>query len=75
VWAAVKRSRKRWGITYCGTTDQLKRVSRLPAPAGDRSQTKYWKEAIWHRRKRYNLPEIEEVRTIWQDYMRLAKDV
>jgi hypothetical protein len=75
VWAAAKRSRKHWEILFCGTAEQLKRVSRLPAPAGDRSQTKRWKEAIWHRRKRYTLPEIEEVQTIWKDYLRLAQHV
>ena len=75
VWAAAKRSRKHWEIIFCGTTEQLKRVSSLPVPSGDRLQIKHWKEAIWHRRKRYTLPEIEEVRTIWKDYLRLAQHV
>lgn len=75
VWAAAKRSRKHWEILFCGTMEQLQRVSRLPAPSGDRLQIKHWKEAIWHRRKRYTLPEIEEVRTIWKDYLRLAQHV
>ncbi|GAI26971.1 unnamed protein product, partial [marine sediment metagenome] len=30
---------------------------------------------IWYKRKRYILPEMEEVRLIWKDYMRLVKDV
>ncbi|MBL7083771.1 MAG: hypothetical protein ISS41_09100 [Candidatus Aminicenantes bacterium] len=75
VWAAVKRGRKNWEILYSGTAEQLKRVSTLPSPAGDRSQIKLWKKVIWHRRKRNTPPEIEDVRIIWNDYMRLAQHV
>jgi len=75
IWAAAKKSRKHWEIIFCGTVEKLKRVKKLPAPAGIKSQIKHWKEAIWYRRKRYTPPEIEEVRTIWKDYLRLAKHV
>ncbi|MCG8606144.1 hypothetical protein MJD09_14305 [bacterium] len=75
MWAATKRGRKHWEILFCGTVEQLKRISKLQGPAGNRSKIKHWKEAIWHRRKRYTLPEIQEVRTIWKDYVRLAQHV
>lgn len=75
IWAAAQRGRKQWEIIFCGPTEQLKTISNLPAPTGKRSKQRQWKEAIWHNRKRYTLPAIEEVREIWENYLRLAKNV
>jgi len=75
VWAVTKSKRKNWQVHFCGNPNQLKRVVSLPTPSGNRARIKRWKEAIWHKRKRCVPPEMEEVRLIWKDYMRLAKDV
>jgi len=75
IWAAVKRNHKHWELHFCGTPEQIKRVSELPASAGDRSQIKFWKKVIWHRRKRYAIPEIVEIQEIWNNYLRLAQHV
>lgn len=75
VWAVAKLKKKQWKVYFCGNPNQLKRVASLPTPAGNRASVKRWKEVIWYKRKRYILPEMEEVRLIWKDYMRLAKDV
>lgn len=75
VWVAAKRSRKNWDLIFCGTPEQLGKVPKLSASTRDRSLTKLWKKVIWHRRKRYLLPEIKEVVTIWNDYLEIAKNV
>ena len=75
LWAAAKVRRKKWKLFFCGPSEKLKRISQLPDSIGDSSPVKSWKEAIWIRRKRYILPEIEEVRKIWKDYVRLAQNV
>jgi len=75
VWAAAKRRRNQWELYFCGTVEQIKRISELPTPTGNRSQIKNWKKVIWYRRKRYALPEIIEIREIWNDYLRLAQHV
>lgn len=75
VWAVAKLKKKQWKVYFCGNPNQLKRVASLPTPAGNRASVKRWKEVIWYNRKRYILPEMEGVRLIWKDYMRLVKDV
>jgi len=75
VWAITKLNRKQWEVNFCGKPDQLKRIKSLPSPSGDKSAIKLWKEAVWHKRKRYILPEIKELQQIWNDYMRLGKNV
>ncbi len=75
VWAVAKLRKKQYKVYFCGNPNQLKRVSSLPTPAGNRASIRHWKEVVWYKRKIYILPEMEEVRLIWKDYMRLAKDV
>ena len=65
----------RLNFSHSNWEEHLKRVLTLPDPTGNRTSIKRWKEIIWHRRKKHILPEIEEVRTIWKDYVRLAKNV
>lgn len=75
VWAAVKISRKHWQIMFCGKPHHLQRLSKLPKPSGDRASIKQWKKMVWHMRKRYCLPKLAEVRSVWKDFTRLAKNV
>lgn len=75
VWAAVKKSKKSWQIIFCGKPHQLQRRSKLPPPSGDRASIKQWKKMVWHMRKRYCLPELAGVRSIWENFSRLAKNV
>ncbi|MCH7534644.1 MAG: hypothetical protein IH948_02675 [Bacteroidetes bacterium] len=75
VWVAVKMGRKKWDLIFCGTPEQLEKVPKPLASTRDTSLTKQWKNVIWHRRKRYLLPEIKEVVTIWNVYLEVAKNV
>lgn len=75
VWAIACRSRKDWDVFFCGTTDQRK-IGYFPAkPVGDRSRVKHWKEVLWVRRKITIPPEIRDVRRIWKEYVRAARNV
>lgn len=75
VWAAVKKSRKHWKIMFCGKPHHLQRLSQLPESTGDRASIRQWKKMVWYMRKRYCLPELAEVRSIWKNFTRLAKNV
>lgn len=75
VWAVVKRGRKRWDVYFCGKPEHLRRGCSCPEPVGGRSCIRRWKEALWIRRKRTVPPQIRDVRLIWEDYVRVARNV
>ena len=75
VWAIACRSRKQWDVFFCGTSEQLKTGYSPDKPVGDRSCVKRWKEALWVRRKITVPPEIRDVRRIWDEYVRAARNV
>lgn len=74
VWAVTELNRKQREVNFCGSPDQLRRITPM-RPSADRIAVKRWKEAVWHMRKRYVLPEIKELQEIWNTYLRVAKDV
>ena len=75
VWAIACRSRKQWDVFFCGTTEQLETGYSPDKPVGDRSCVKRWKEALWVRRKITVPPEIKNVRRVWEEYVRAARNV
>ena len=75
VWAAVKISRKQWQIIFCGKPHHLHSFSKLPEPIGNRASIKEWKKRVWHMRKKYCLPDLTEVKSVWENYTRHAKNV
>jgi len=75
VWALVCRSRKQWDVFFCGTPDQVKIGYSFDKPVDDRSCVKRWKEALWVRRKITVPPEIRDIRRIWEEYVRAARNV
>lgn len=75
VWAVVKKARKQWDVYFCGKPEHLKRDCTNSKPVGKRSRIKRWKEALWIRRKRVVPPQIRNVRLIWENYMRIARNV
>jgi len=75
VWAVTCRSRKQWDVFFCGTSEQLKTGYSADKPVGDRSSVKRWKEVLWVRRKITVPPEIRDVRRIWDEYVRAARNV
>lgn len=75
VWAIACRNRKQWDVFFCGNSEQLKTAYSPDKPVGDRSCVKRWKEALWVRRKITNPPEIRDVRRVWDEYVRAARNV
>ena len=75
VWAISKLNRKQWEIHFCGTHSQLKSPPTKAPAQGNKADIKKWKEAIWYNRKKYILPEIQKLQEIWNDYLKLAKNV
>ena len=75
VWAVVYRSRKQWEAFFCGTSEQLKIAYSTHKPIDDKTCVKRWKEVLWIRRKITVPPEIKDVRKVWNEYMRVAKNV
>ena len=75
VWAVAEVNNRQYKVYHCGNPNHLKRLSSLPTPVGNSASVKRWKEVIWYKRKRHILPGIEDVRLIWNDYIRLAKNV
>lgn len=75
VWAVVFQNRKQWDVFFCGKGEQIKEKYVPIKPVNERSCVKRWKEALWVKRKITNPPEIKDVRKIWEEYLKVARNV
>jgi len=75
VWSIRRTGRNKWRVSCCRRSLACVPCPDLTVRAGKEKDVKKWKECIWVRRKKTNVPELPAIRQRWLEFREAARNV